>query len=86
MEKWFSIDRSRGRTGRQCGLEDIFMVLYCFIIMVTSHECHGISNHHQLYYLFEACSPLLAICEGNPPGTGGFPSQSASNGESVSMS
>ena len=30
-------------------------------------------------------SPLLACCEGNPPATGGFPVQRASNVESVSM-
>ena len=30
--------------------------------------------------------PLLALCEGNPPVTGGFPSQRASNVESVSIS
>ena len=29
---------------------------------------------------------LLTLCEGNPPVTGGFPSQRASNAESVSMS
>ena len=31
-------------------------------------------------------SALLPLCEGNPPVTGGFPSQRASNEESVSMS
>ena len=31
-------------------------------------------------------SKLLSLCEGNPPMTGGFPSQSASNAESVSLS
>ena len=30
-------------------------------------------------------SALLALCEGNPPVTGGFPSQRASNAESVSI-
>ena len=30
-------------------------------------------------------STLLALCEGNPPVTGGFPSQRASNAESVFM-
>ena len=32
------------------------------------------------------CSTLLALCEGNPPITGGFPSQRASNTENISMS
>ena len=31
-------------------------------------------------------STLLALCEGNPPVTGGFPSQWTSNAESVSIS
>ena len=30
-------------------------------------------------------STLLAVCEGNPPVTGGFPSQRASNAETISM-
>ena len=32
---------------------------------------HGLWWHHQM----EACSAPLALCEGNPPVTGGFPSQ-----------
>ena len=31
-----------------------------------------------------SCSALLALCEGNPPVTGGFPSQRASNAEIMS--
>ena len=50
---------------------------------------HGVSNHQQLdglyNYLFTLTSKktsksaLPALCEGNPPDTGGFPPQRASN-------
>ena len=63
-------------------------------ITVTSHDRHGTSNHRQLHCCSTVCSrahqrkhqssALLALCEGNPPVTGGFPTQWASNGESVS--
>ena len=56
----------------------------------------GISNHQQLdctmfNSLFRlkqktSCSTLQALCAGNPPVTGGFPVQRASNAESASMS
>ena len=46
-------------------------------ITIPSDERHGV--WHQ-------SSVLQALCEGNPPVTGGFPSQRASNTESVSMS
>ena len=63
-----------------------------FVITVLPH---GVSNHHQLYCLFNCLIKLTikkasklhalpAICEGNPPVTGGFPSQMASNAESLS--
>ena len=59
-------------------------------IIGTSHECHDILNHWQLQCLFNnllmqtlkmqtskktSKVALQALCEGNPPGTGGFPSQ-----------
>ena len=59
-----------------------------------SHQQCGIWNHWQLHYLFNslrltpktASKPaLLALCEGNPTETVGFPSQRASNMESLSM-
>ena len=37
-------------------------------------------------FVFVDIITLLTICEGNPPVAGGFPSQRASNEESVSMS
>ena len=59
------------------------------------NEHQGISNHWQLNCLFKFCfwliskktwkPVLLAFCEGNPPVTGGFPSQRFSNMESISM-
>ena len=65
-------------------------------ITVTSYEYHGISKHQQLKCFSTASlsyhqrkhqsSVLLALCEGNPPVTGGFPSQRASNSEIISMS
>ena len=64
------------------------------VITVLSYEYHGISNHWQCVCLFNSLlkptkkyqrSLLLALCEGNPPVTGGFPSQRASNMESIFM-
>ena len=65
------------------------------IITAMSHEHHGVSNHWPLDCFFNSLfrvtskktsKPLLLVlCEGNPPVTGGFPSQRASNMESVSM-
>ena len=58
-------------------------------ITMMSHMPHSIPNHLQLHCLSIACSgwhpkkhqssALLVHCEGNPPVTGGFPSQRASN-------
>ena len=55
-----------------------------FVIAVTSHGCHDVSNHRQ--QLFRAknkktskSSTLVSLCEGKPPVTDGFPSQDASN-------
>ena len=47
---------------------------------VWSHVC--CSSHQSKYQ----CSPLLVLYEGNPPLTSGFPSQRASDPETVSMS
>ena len=66
-----------------------------FIITVTSHECHGILNHQQLSCLLNILFMLLAIKTWNLHITGifenhwwrtaGFPSQWASDVESISM-
>ena len=37
--------------------------------------------HHLMLSAMEMLSALLALCEGNPPGTGGFPSQRTSNAD-----
>ena len=65
-------------------------------ITVTSHECHGVATHRQIEWisnsLFRPTSKttpkpaLLTLCHGNPPMTGGFPSQRASNTVSLPMS
>ena len=46
-------------------------------------EHHGIANHQYLDCLLRRTSKLCitALCEGNPPVTGGFPSQKSSNSE-----
>ena len=74
----------------------IYVMSRMTFITVTSPQHHSISNHWQLnclfYNLFRLTSKktskavLLALCEGNPPVTGGFPSQRASKMESISMS
>ena len=54
---------------------------------------HGSSNYWQLHSLFNSLCELrkhlsctsLVLCEGNPPVTGRFPSQSASNVECLSL-
>ena len=48
---------------------------------VTSHERHGVSNR-----MFSNLFKLTWKHEENPPAIGGFPSQSASNAERVSVS
>ena len=57
------------------------------IITVMPHEHHGITKHWQLDCLFNNLLriTILALCERKPPVTGGFPSQGASNAESISM-
>ena len=59
------------------------------------NERDDVSNHRRLYCLFnrlfrhrsKKTSKLCVtgLCEGNPPVTGGFPSQRASNAENVSI-
>ena len=56
---------------------------------------HDVWNHRLLHCFSTVCFDvhqrkhqsfvLLVLCEGNPPVTGGFPSQKASNAESISM-
>ena len=60
------------------------------------NECDGVSNHRRLDYLlnrlFKRRSKktsnlrVTGLCEGNPPVTGEFPAQKASNAEYVSIS
>ena len=59
------------------------------------NERRGVSNHRHLDCLFSRLSRLRSkkasqlrvtgLCEGNPPVTGGFPSQRTSNAENVSI-
>ena len=58
-------------------------------------ECHDVTNHRHLNCLLSRlvrCTSkktsklcVTGLCEGNPPVTGGFPSQMASNSENVSI-
>ena len=52
----------------QLQVEEIFS---CRDLFVYNGECAGPWCRHQM----KAFSALLALCEGNPPVTGGFPSQ-----------
>ena len=75
---------------------DITWASLYFPITVTSHNLHGVSNHRPFVCLFSGLlrltrkknfkDALLALCEGNPPVTGGFPSERASNAESIFIS
>ena len=70
--------------------------LLYFPITVTSHHLHGVSNHRPFVCLFNGLlrltwnknfkDALLALCEGNLPVTGGFPSERASNAENIFIS
>ena len=56
---------------------------------MTPHERHGVSNNQQLQYLFNLLAAkllLISFLWENPSMTDWFPSQRASNAESVSMS
>ena len=65
-------------------------------ITLSSHERRGVSKHRHLRSFSTFClcahqrkhrrSALLALCEGNPPVTGGFTSQRSSNAENVFIS
>ena len=87
-------DIDHNYTINTCCLEDVYKVH----ISVTSNYRQDISIHppvrptvcsagwswwHQRIH--QSCTSL-ALCEGNPPVTGGFPSQSASNAEIALMS
>ena len=52
------------------------MVRFSDVPRKLEHTSYNIEEKHQI-------SALLDLCEGNPPVIGGFPSQRASNGESV---
>ena len=59
-----------------------FMAVKVFQIIGNSTVCSKVySSKQQKHQNFA----LLALCEGNPPVTGEFPQQMASNAESVSM-
>ena len=63
------------------------------LITMTSHERHVVSNHQSFVCLTAYAglhqetpkSALLALCEGNSPMTGEFPTQRASNAEKASI-
>ena len=67
----------------------------CCVLQWRHNEHHAVSNYRQIDWLFnrlfistlkKASNPaLLALCVGNPPVTGGFLSQRASNAETVSI-
>ena len=74
---------------------------YCDVIIKWNpllwrcNECNGVSNHLRLHclhnHLFRCRSKKISklrvtgLCEGDPPMTGGFPSQRASYAENVSI-
>ena len=82
IETWWALNQN----------QQIIMWLYNSDV---TWESYGISNHQQLNCSSTACSVLhqrkhqisvlLALCEGNPPVTGGFPSQRASDAEIISI-
>ena len=82
----------RSRYGMSC---DFTMTYILPFITETSHERHGITYHLPFKCSFNnsfgltskihQSSMLLALCLGDPPVTGGFLSQRASNTENVSM-
>ena len=71
---------------------DVFSVL---TLQWHHNECNSVSNHQLLDCLLNCLLRRRAkktlklrvtgLCEGNPPVTGGFPSQRASNAENVSI-
>ena len=48
-------------------------------------ECAPLFDDMREYRAVNNCSTSLALCEGNPPVTGGFPSQKASNAGSFTV-
>ena len=73
--------------------EYVLLILKTGLISATLHERHGASIHRQpdclfnrLFGLTSTSKPAsLALCEGNPPVTDGFPSQRPNNAENFSM-
>ena len=74
----------------------LIQIMSCPLSIIWPHnERHGISNHRRLDCLLnrlfrralEKTSRLrvTGLCEGNPPVTGGFPSQRASDTENISI-
>ena len=70
-----------------------YFLLNCYVLQWRHNERDGVSNHRHLdgspNRLFRRKSKttsklrVTGLCEGNPPVTGGFPSQKASNAENV---
>ena len=77
------------------GTRDHFISILCYLLRtsVISNAHHDVSNHWELECLFNSLFgskkkrniKVLHYCEGKPPVTGGSPSQSATNTESVPM-
>ena len=73
-----------GITRPQCvNQSEFFMTLMTSKITGNSTGCSTTCSIKQ--HIQHQSIPLLAICEGNPPVTGEFPSQMASNLEIISM-
>ena len=79
-----------------CNLHRYELNQLCVCSLQWRHNEHDVvSIHHRLHCLLNRLfrrrskkTPKLRVtglCEGNPPVTGGFPSQSASNAENVSI-
>ena len=71
-----------------------FSSLRSITLQWCHNDHHGVSNHlhstvclnvYLNYHQRQTKPVLLALCEWNPPVTGGFPSQMASNAENVPM-
>ena len=69
--------------------------MWSYALLWRNNERNGVSNHRRLHRLLnrlfggksKKTSKLrvTGLCEGNPPITGGFPSQRASTAENVSI-
>ena len=84
------------RTGPpSCAVHGMVSSKFLLTLHWRHNERRGVSNHQRLdclpKCLFRRRSKktsklrVIGLCEGNPPATGGFPSQRASNAENVSI-